>query len=122
MTENQKNLRIAFREYNSWEDKELENYTEHIVWSGHGAYKEGNLAKNIPKEMTLEYLGYDRGRSALNIRWADRETKTIYYSSMNLLDQALKYEEIVAGNMIGGTFIFKKQGTSILLERYEINK
>lgn len=113
MTENQKQLKIAFVKNNY----SLKGYKEQEVWSGARAYKDSkNLIDNKEFEVTLTYKGFTRGRSALNIRWADEERKIIYYSGMSLLDKALE-EGIIEGNVLRGNFCFKKQGTSILLER-----
>lgn len=116
MTENQKNLKIAFTKFFAYRDKELEGYKEQVVWSGDGSYRdENNLIVNTPRQLKLKYYGYTRGRSSLNIQWIDHLSKTIYYSSMGLLDTLLKKESVIKGE-IEGEFIFKKQGTSILLE------
>lgn len=47
------------------------------------------LIDNIPFKTTLEYIGFVRGRSALNIQWKDLNSNTLYYSGMTLLDEAL---------------------------------
>lgn len=117
MTENQKQLKIAFvsNDY-KYKDK-LKGYKEQEVWSGSGKYKETeNLTDNNEFEATLTYHGFSRGRSALNIEWIDHERKRIYSSGMSLLDEAL-IQGFVEGNKIRGTFCFKKQGTSILLQQ-----
>lgn len=110
MTENQKQLKVAF-------DKNWEGYYEQETWSGDGIYKDkSKLRNNTIFEAELIYSGFTRGRSALNIKWIDHINKKIYYSGMSLLDQTLKEGLIVDGNTINGKFCFKKQGTSILLE------
>lgn len=114
MTENQKQLKIAFvfNEYNG-----IRGYKEQEVWSGARAYdKDENKVDNEEFEATLVYRGFSRGRSSLNIEWIDHERKRVYYSGMSLLDEALK-GGIVQGDKITGTFCFKKQGTSILLQQ-----
>ena len=114
MTENQKQLKIAFvfNEYNG-----IRGYKEQEVWSGSRLYKEdNNLIDNIQFDATLIYDGFSRGRSSLNIGWVDHERKLIYYSGMSLLDESLN-QRLVEGNKITGTFCFKKQGTSILLQQ-----
>jgi hypothetical protein len=60
----------------------------------------------------LKYVGFSRGRSALNIKWLDLATNKIYQSGMSLLDDHLKRG---GGCTITGKFGFKKQGTAILL-------
>ncbi len=86
------------------------------TWSGDGAYKdEKNLIDNKEFYAELEYVGFTRGRSSLNIMWADRNLKIIYYSGMSLLDEALKAGKI-QGNILRSDFTFKKQGTAILLK------
>lgn len=113
MTENQKQLKIAFDK----NDHKHKGYKEQETWSGHRVYKEeSKLISNKEFEATLIYKGFTRGRSSLNIRWVDEERKLIYYSGMHLLDEALK-NGIIEGSTLKGTFCFKKQGTSILLER-----
>ena len=113
MTENQKQLKVAFY---------VDNYSHkgfkvQEVWSGSGHYKEeNNLKENKEFQATLFYSGFTRGRSALNIEWVDYERNSIYYSGMSLLDEAL-LGGVVEGNKISGEFCFKKQGTSILLQK-----
>lgn len=63
----------------------------------------------------LEYFGYEKGRSALNVLWYDNIENKVYYSSMQLLDESLKNNKI-NGNKIKGEFCWKKQGTAILLK------
>lgn len=110
MTENQKQLKIAFI-------KNDKGYLEQEVWSGDRAYKEEkNLIENYEFEATLTYGGFTRGRSSLNIIWKDEKRKSIYYSGMSLLHEALT-QGFVEGSRISGTFCFKKQGTSILLQQ-----
>lgn len=117
MTENQKQLKIAFTSNSYKHKEELKGYKEQEVWSGSRLYKEDeNLKDNEQFKATLYYKGFTRGRSALNIEWVDKERKLIYYSGMKLLDEAL-LEGIVDGSKLSGTFCFKKQGTSILLEQ-----
>lgn len=71
-------------------------------------------------EDTLIYIGYTRGRSALNIQWKSLKTKKTYESGMSLLDEALK-EGKVNKHSISGKFGFKKQGTSVLLKILQWN-
>lgn len=113
MTENQKELKIAF-----YVDKySHKGFKVQEVWSGSGAYIDTTkLIDNKEFQATLSYGGFTRGRSALNIEWIDHDRKLIYYSGMSLLDGALLGGE-VEGNKISGTFCFKKQGTSILLQK-----
>jgi len=114
MTENQKQLKIAFVKSNYGETK---GYKVMETWSGSGEYKdENNLIDNVEFEAELHYCGFSRGRSSLNIALADHRKRIIYYSGMSLLDEALK-GGIVQGDKITGTFCFKKQGTSILLQQ-----
>lgn len=112
MTENQKNLGIAFYKQTYGDFK---GFSEQEVWSGARIYKENNLKENKPFEAELEYAGFTRGRSALNIRWVNRINKVVYYSAMSLLDRALMDGNINLGKL-RSEFVFKKQGTSILLE------
>lgn len=74
----------------------------------------GNQYDTDPYEFegTLEYNGFSRGRSALNIEWRDVKTGKTYQSGMALLDEHLKFD---GTNRISGTFGFKKQGTAVLL-------
>lgn len=117
MTENQKQLKIAFVK-NEYKYKDsLKGYKEQEPWSGSRYYKEAkNLIDNNEFEATLVYSGFTRGRSALNIEWIDHQRKLVYYSGMSLLDEALQ-QGFVDGSKITGTFCFKKQGTSILLQQ-----
>lgn len=120
MTENQQNLKIAFRSNNYSRKEELKSYQEQEVWSGDGIYKdESKLFSNLEFKATLIYNGFTRGRSSLNISWVDHERKLVYYSGMSLLDEALM-QGFVEGNKITGTFCFKKQGTSILLQQIQV--
>lgn len=114
MTENQKQLKIAFvfNEYNG-----IRGYKEQEVWSAARAYKtDENLIDNSEFKAELIYGGFSRGRSSLNIQWIDHERKRIYYSGMSLLDEAL-IKGLIDGNILSGKFCFKKQGTSILLQQ-----
>lgn len=117
MTDNQKQLKIAFTK-NDWKYKdELKGYKEQEVWCNAGIYNEDEkLIENKEFKAELIYNGFSRGRSSLNIQWLDHKRKLIYHSGMSLLDEALK-QGIVEGNKILGTFCFKKQGTSILLQQ-----
>lgn len=67
-------------------------------------------------EDTLEYIGFSRGRSALNIQWKSKIHGLTYESGMSLLDEALKEGKIDSGKYIHGKFTFKKQGTAVLLK------
>lgn len=114
MTDDQKQLKIAFvfNKYNG-----IRGYKEQEVWSAAGVYKsDENLVSNNEFQAELVYSGFSRGRSSLNIQWIDHERKRVYYSGMSLLDDVLN-KGLVDGNMISGTFYFKKQGTSILLQQ-----
>jgi len=79
------------------------------------------LVDNFEFAATLQYNGFSRGRSALNIEWLNVETGCTYQSGMSLLDEALLgnnnvYPDFQQGIFnIGGKFTFKKQGTSVLL-------
>lgn len=111
MTANQKQLKISFPR------KTKEGYNEQEVWADSKAHSEEiNIRENEPFEGLLVYSGFTRGRSSLNIRWVDQQRNSVYYSGMKLLDEALM-NGIINGNKITGTFCFKKQGTSILLEQ-----
>ena len=116
MTENQKQLKIIFTS-NTWSlREELKDYKQQHVWDS-GSIKDADIiTDNKEFKATLTYEGFSRGRSALNIEWLDKERKLIYYSGMSLLDEALT-QGFVEGNRISGTFCFKKQGTSILLQQ-----
>lgn len=117
MTENQKQLKVAFIKNDYKYKDDLKGYKEQEVWSGSSYYKEDkNLVDNSTFEATLIYGGFTRGRSSLNIEWIDHQRKLVYYSGMSLLDEALT-QGFVEGNRISGTFCFKKQGTSILLQQ-----
>ena len=117
MTDNQKQLKVAFTSNSYKHKEELKGYKEQEVWSGSGLYKEDkNLKSNEQFKATLYYKGFTRGRSSLNIRWVDQKRSSVYYSGMKLLDEALM-NGAISGNKITGTFCFKKQGTSILLEQ-----
>jgi len=70
-------------------------------------------------EDTLEYIGFSRGRSALNIQWKGLNTKKTYESGMSLLNDAL-LEGLINGKTITGKFTFKKQGTAVLLKAIEL--
>lgn len=95
------------------------NYKGWLVqetYSGSYKYKEEeNLIDNYEFAAELEYVGFTRGRSSLNIMWADRKKKIVYYSGMSLLDEVLKAGKI-QGNILKSDFTFKKQGTAILLK------
>ena len=117
MTEKQKQLKIAFvKQYQS-------KYLKQETYSGDFAYMEnGKPAKmisNIPFEAELEYIDYERGRSALNTVWRDEKNKIDYSASMNLLHFAVRCNKI-KNSKIKGTFQFYKQGTAILLEAVEL--
>lgn len=113
MTENQKQLKIAFNKSNYGETK---GYKVMETWSGAMAYKEErNLIPNLEFEAELHYFGFSRGRSSLNIAWADHRNRIIYYSGMTLLDKALR-DGRINGDKLKSAFCFKKQGTAILLE------
>lgn len=77
-------------------------------------YGWGDWTETDPYEFsgTLEYDGFSRGRSALNIIWKDVDTGKTYMSGMALLDAHLMN---CGGHTITGKFGFKKQGTSVLL-------
>lgn len=81
-------------------------------------YPSGSEVDPWEFKANLTYIGYMRGRSALNIKWKDTKTKRTYVSSMNLLDEAL-LEGHVNFDTIIGTFGFYKQGTSVLLKVIE---
>lgn len=90
------------------------------------------LKDNFEFSAKLVYKGFTRGRSALNIIWRDEKGRK-YYSSMTMLDEALKNtpddqsvylgvdvyrgEDAPRGLCVSGKFTFKKQGTVILLTR-----
>jgi len=108
MTENQKQLKIAFRKAGGYKVME--------TWSGDIAYSDPkNLIENKQFQAELRYSGFSRGRSSLNIEWTDDRNKIIYYSGMSLLDKALK-DGRINGDKLKSDFCFKKQGTAILLE------
>jgi len=108
MTENQKQLKIAFRKTDGYKVME--------TWSGDGIYSDPkNLIENKEFQAELRYSGFSRGRSSLNIQWTDDKNKQIYYSGMSLLDKALK-DGRINGDKLKSDFCFKKQGTAILLE------
>jgi len=83
--------------------------------------KSVKLVDNYTFKSTLRYVGFSRGRSALNIEWLDLSNNKTYHSGMSLLDESLKgnnnpsVSEIAQIFQIEGEFTFKKQGTSILL-------
>lgn len=108
MTENQKQLKIAFRTSQGFSIME--------TWSGDSVYSDTTkLKENKEFQAELRYTGFTRGRSSLNIQWTDDRNKMIYYSGMSLLDKALK-DGRVDGDKLKSDFCFKKQGTAILLE------
>lgn len=114
MTDNQKQLKIAFVKSTYGKTK---GYKEMETWSSSEKYKDDkNLIDNVEFEAELHYFGFSRGRSSLNIAWVDYRKRIIYYSGMGMLDEAL-IKGIVQGDKITGTFCFKKQGTSILLQQ-----
>ncbi len=106
-------MKIAFIK-ETWGDfkgwKVQETYSKSYLYDD-----EKNLIDNYEFSAELEYAGFSRGRSSLNIAWADRKNKIIYYSGMSLLDVALKSGRI-NGNLLKSDFTFKKQGTAILLK------
>lgn len=104
MTKNQQELKIAF----------TKNYDGEICQETWYVNKGDFSIPNIPFETILEYKGYIRGKSALNIEWLDTKNNRLLYSSMNILDRAIKNHFLKDGH-IEGTFCFYKQGTSILL-------
>lgn len=65
---------------------------------------------------TLQYFGYVRGRSSLNVEWLDTQTDYVYYSTMKVLDDALLQGKI-QGNKLTGKFTFYQQGQAILLKQ-----
>lgn len=106
MTENQKNLKIEY----------LVGYGDNKGVQIQETYDRGRGTEaNVPFDAELEYMGYTRGRSALNIEWRDNKRNKIYYSGMPFLHHMLRTDRI-KNNNITGTFCFRKQGTSILLD------
>lgn len=89
-------------------DKKGNQQTFHQSW---------NTEEQEPYEFEAEltYVGFERGRSALNIVWQDTCTGIQYRSGMALLDDKLGNCS-VEGNTIHGKFGFKKAGTSVLLK------
>lgn len=92
----------------------------HQTWGGY--LKEENFKDNYEFMATLEYAGFSRGRSALNIKWKDVDRGITYESGMKLLDDVLAntlpfhYANIDEYPLrVQGNFTFKKQGTSVLL-------
>jgi len=77
------------------------------------------LKENYEFEALLQYKGFERGRSSLNIVWTDENGKE-YRSGMSMLDDILsgRYPFLKIDNRVSvqGKFTFKKQGTSILLK------
>jgi len=110
MTKSQKELKIEFfkNEAGLWE--QLDGWYR-------GRDLDHLILDNEPFEATLEYIDFKRGRSALNTIWKDSERGMVVYAGMPLLHNML-VDGKVEGNKIKGTFIFKKQGTSILLAEY----
>lgn len=84
-----------------------------ISWGGDINWKGGYETEPYEFEATLEYNGFSRGRSALNIKWTDVKEGISYTSGMYMLDDVLKRTQ---SSRITGRFGFKKQGTSVLLE------
>ena len=82
----------------------------------HHWYRPCLTLDNIPFETTLQYKGYVKGRSSLNIMWYDEYNNRYYYSAMSLLHDCLQKGEI-DGNKLVGTFYFEKKGTSILITK-----
>ena len=117
MTEKQKQLKIAFIKQYKSEYLKQESYSGDFVYMENG--KPDKLISNIPFEAELEYIDYERGRSALNTVWRDKKSKIDYLASMNLLHLAVKNDKI-KNSKIKGTFQFYKQGTAILLEAIEL--
>lgn len=110
LTKNQKELKIPFiLDWYETRGAFHETYNK--------AYRIDEFRDNIPFKAKLKYYGYTRGRSALNIQWIDQKTNTIYHSSMTLLDIEMK-NNTIKDSCIEGIFYFRKQGTSILLEKY----
>lgn len=64
---------------------------------------------------TLRYLGFSRGRSALNVHWQSESTGKKFVSGMPMLDEAVKKRQVCNG-CVTGSFYFKKQGSSVLLQ------
>lgn len=108
-------------DHQTWNDKK-EDFTEdeHFI----------QLDLGVDARLELTYIGFERGRSSLNIVWQCVKTKNTYRSGMKLLDDVLKEEiltidpsltfinnkgELDCGFTITGTFKFKKQGTVTLL-------
>lgn len=87
------------------------------TWAS-GTNKSDNRVDPWEFEDTLMYIGYTRGRSALNIQWKGLKTKKTYESGMSLLDEAL-LDGKINKHSISGKFGFKKQGTSVLLKILE---
>lgn len=110
MTDNQKNLKIVYYTHNSETHQQVYVSPNHVT----NLY---TIEDNVPFITTLKYLGYTRGRSALNIKWLDKDTNRICYSGMKFLNDKL-VEGIVDGSEVTGQFIFHKKGTSILLTDY----
>ncbi len=95
---------------------------EQVTYYQDREVEKGNvkLFDNYEFQSDLLYLGFTRGRSALNIQWKDLQTGYIYNSGMSILDLGLK--GLISNNttasgefILNGKFTFKKQGTSYLL-------
>lgn len=87
----------------------------------HDSHEDYTIKDNFEFSDKLVYIGFSRGRSALNIIWEDTKGRK-YHSGMKLLDDTLQKPSendklTFVGLIIEGTFTFKKQGTSVLLLR-----
>lgn len=109
MTENQKKLKIGF-------SKDYKGNLTQKVWIRDHA---DNYVENTPFVAELQYVDYERGRSALNIKWYDSGKNRYVYSGMPLLHSFITSGQLGRLGQVSSTFVFKQQGTSILLTEYK---
>ena len=98
----------------------------HITWDSSMNWKISKQVDNYEFEDTLEYIGYEKGRSALNIKWKSRQNNKTYYSGITMLNNILIGDTkcVLRTRILNdkqpftivGKFTFQKQGTSVLLK------
>ena len=98
----------------------------HFKYDNAQHWKVDKQVDNYEFEDVLQYFEYERGRSALNIKWKSANDGRIYYSGMTMLNDILMgntkcvtKNRIFTDNQpftIIGRFTFQKQGTSVLLK------